>query len=166
MKLIKIYFVIILIFSCSCTANISKDELPKSTLIKVKFPIKKSNILYQFYEEFGFGETCIHTRSLFRVDSFKINNNWKKLPMLKKDINKIRLIPNKIDTLKNKEIVVKYSYKTYFDDISLISKEYIKDSSFNKKVGLLKGYYKIEDDKFLIFDDNKKIMYYEEHSCN
>lgn len=166
MRLKQPYAILFLLLLVSCvTTTKENDKLPKSSLIK-GYDVSNDDILYQFYEEFGFDEICTHTRSYFKVENFKTKEGWVKLPMSKKDVLKLRLIPNKIDTLKGKTLDVKYAYKLFFDDISLDRKEHVNDTDpFENEISLEKGYYKIDGSTFLIYNTNNRI-YYEEHYCN
>ena len=167
--MIKKRFPILVLFvllqvSCIKT-NEKENKLPNSNLIK-GYDVKSEDIFYQFYEEFGFDEVCIHNRAYFKIENFKLDNNWKKLPISKNDLSKLKLIPNKIDTLEGNSLRIKYSHKLFFDDISLVRKEFISENSFDNILGLSEGYYKIENSNSFMIYTKKNMIYYEEHYCS
>ena len=169
LKIIRIKYSIFLLFYSflffSCEEKRNEDKLePKPSLV-TSHKIEVNQILYQFYEQYGFTDVCIHSRTYFKVKEFSPNSEWKKLPINKEGYLKLNLIPNKIDTLKGSSFSVIYNYKDVFSDISLSSFEYIEDSTFKQTVSLLNGYYRINKGVFEVFNSNENTIYFEEHNC-
>ncbi|MEL6658352.1 MAG: hypothetical protein AAFR36_17960, partial [Bacteroidota bacterium] len=110
-------------------------------------PLKNSayDIIYQYYEKFGFTEVCEHNRMLIRSDSVsKLLVNWNALPVSKEDVILINQIANKIDTLSSSlTYSIYYRHKDYFSDVMLTNAEYVENglTADSLNLNLEMGYY-------------------------
>ncbi|MEL6850491.1 MAG: hypothetical protein AAFP92_18365 [Bacteroidota bacterium] len=153
------------LLACNSNENGDAEFLPHPGYIK-GYEIEKDQILYQYFEKFGFTDICIHIRSYFAVENWSITDGWKELPMTSKDISKVNSIPNKIDSLESDVLSIFYQDKDFFADISLSSDEFIRDTVFAKTINLKQGYYRLTESTFEVYDSNSGAIYYENHSCD
>lgn len=152
------------ILSCKEKIKKQKESFLSSLLIN-EYKIKPNAILYQYYEKYGFTDICIHTRAYFKYTNFKKEKNWKKLPLSTTDIKLINSFPNKIDSIKNNYSVL-YQKKDFYDGIMIETKEHIKDTVFNKRLDLTKGYYKITKNTLEVYNPKTNTLYYEYYKCD
>ena len=166
MKLNNVYIILVLVLVfISCNSNNDDGrKMPKSSFI-IGYEVHEDQILYQYYEKFGFTDICVHTRSYFTAKDFSVTNEWMPLPMTKKDRLRINSIPNRIDSLPDDSFLVIYNHKNFFSDISLDSKEFIRETTFEKKINLRNGFYRINKTIFEVYNDKDDVIYYEYHSC-
>jgi hypothetical protein len=155
----------LLIISILVSCNSRNNNVPESKFIK-SIEVPESQILYQYYEKYGFTDVCIHSRSYFRVKDFQLDSQWRKLPVSNSDIFKINSIGEKVDTFTGANFPIIYRYKYFFSDISLDSREFIKDTTFDEDVDVFNGYYRVTKSSFEIYCKERGTVYYEYHECN
>lgn len=156
--------VIFLMLSCER----DKIGLPEVTDV-IGMDISEENLVYQFYEKFGFTDLCEHHRILLEVDSFKVNETWQRLPISDESLIAMNSLSNKIDTIFNQNnFAVYYKEKASFSDILLVQGEYVKKGKEKDflSLNLQKGYYKLLRDTICIYDAARQFLYYEIHSCD
>lgn len=162
----KAFYILVFLVIVSCSANDHKNsKLPSKTFIN-GYEIKSEQILYQFFEKFGFTDICIHSRSYFKINKFSATDDWKPLPMNAEDVRKANSIPNKIDSLNASDFSIIYQNKDFFSDINLELEEFVKDTIFDLKIDLSMGYYRIGKDKIEIYNHENSTIYLEYHSCD
>jgi hypothetical protein len=169
--MILLLFSQILFFGCASNEAIDKLTVPNkkrdNQLTKYNF---KAEILYQFYENFGFTDVCINYRVLYSLQAneftkIKEKNKWKALPISKKDLEKINDITNKVDTVivTNKYNVI-YREKYIFADIRNEATEFVikEDKCF---INLMQGYYSFSDSSLTIYNKENNLLYHELYFC-
>ena len=161
----NLLFIFLLVSCGTHNSSEKKSILPDKSLV-ADYNIGTDQILYQYYEKFGFTDLCVHHRTLFYVHENIKLNNWNKLPMLEADINKVNSLHNKLDSLNGDSISVVYNYKNVFSDISLKLEEYFKDTIFDKELALTDGYYRINSTVFELYNPGNKTIYLEYHECD
>lgn len=163
----KIYYLLIGLFLLGCE-NPNKDnvEFPINTSFNEK--VMNNNIVYQFYEKFGFTDICIHHRIVVKVEEFNPTSEWYFLPIPDSIVKRINNISNKVDKVGSKTYSTFYKDKEAFTDITIESKEYIKESVSAKDIelSLENGFYKYENNTIKIYDPIKKLLYIEVHTCD
>jgi hypothetical protein len=149
----------------SCSPHVKEEKLPDVHNVR-QYKVAEKHVIYQYYEEYGFTDVCKHMRLCAIADSMQIDKQWKKLPLTAPDLQKINQIGNKIDKVKSDSISVVYMHKQFFQDISIVSEEYVKDSLPFQKISLRNGYYKLHDETLEVFIPQTKILYVEHYACD
>jgi hypothetical protein len=146
----------------SCPKN---DNELNMDLISLK-NISNNDVVYQFYEKFGFTETCEHYRNLYYCRTKIDIAEWHKLPISNNHLMQINLLSNKVDTLKTASIIsTRYKYANFFDDISLKKSEFITKAS-DIFIDTENGFYYYDKVSYKIYNPQASKMYEEVHTCN
>jgi hypothetical protein len=141
------------------------ENQPDYSLME-EFGIDSSEIVYQYYQEFGFTDVCEDLRLISKQPiASGLQNN---LPLTQKDLAVINSFPNKRDSLQDRIIIGNSAARSAQQDIESRFLEYIQDSSlvFQLKEG---EYEIIQTDTssiLKIFDSINKLLYIEVHRCN
>lgn len=168
MNLKKLKYIIsltILLGLFSCGRNIENNNTPKLNLAK-EFGIDSVQLKYQYYQKFGFTETCEDLRMVSKPNETpKLN---KTLPIESNDLEKINNFSNKTDKIKGEIISFKSNLRNKFYDIELEFTEFIKNSSLIIKLN--KGKYEITETELSstlkVFDNESGLLYIESHKCD
>jgi len=164
LTLTKIYLAFLVLVSC----NTSSKKQSKNNITDISqligYKVEAKEIIYQYYEKYGFTDLCIHNRTYFVKENFKVNEQWKRMPLNELDIVRLNSIEEKVDTIQKGNIT--YEYKSFFEDIKIKSTEYRKDTVFKNQLDLKNSYYKISDYSFEIYNPKNKTIYFEYHFCN
>ncbi len=74
----------VLFFSCN-QYDSSWAKTLDLTLIPA-YNIDQDQLIYQYYEKFGFTDICIHHRSYFILENFSPTQEWKVTPITQEDL--------------------------------------------------------------------------------
>jgi hypothetical protein len=165
----KLFFILIVItngFLQSC--NSETEEAETVQLSGMHTPgIKKQDVLYQFYQRYGFTDVCIHRRTLYKTNLNEGSlKGWKQLPMTKGDIEKVNGLENKVDKINGTDFRIIYRQRKRFEDIELEQSEFKNTGSVQPGSLFKTGLYKVNDTVFLLYDTNANLIYQEEHFCD
>lgn len=149
----------IICFLFGCQGD--KSKLKCDTNLIEEKNVKENNIIYQYYEKFGFTDVSKHYRSLYTIDNFVLPEKLDKLPIKKSDLLFINALSNKIDKIDSRKIKIPYQFKDRFNDIMLDNFEYY-DSSFKiNSISLKNGFYELNKNGFKIYNPQTKTIYSE-----
>ena len=157
-----------LALATKCSDGPEQGDLPNLSILNEQgFQADSLNILYQFYEEYGFTDIGTHERVLIKKEDLTperlIEKGFQKLPINQQDLDKANSIEGKGDDLYLPTLLVNYPYwKSFSHDIRNIFGEYnaIPDSVY--KIDLSEGgYYKITDTSILIYESQRQLLYTE-----
>ena len=161
--LLRLSLIIVITFSCS--SNNTDSHTPNYSLIK-EFEIDSTKLTYQYYQAFGFNETCEDLRLVFNTNKKVELRN--QLPINQSDLKRINEFDNKIDKLVDDSISFAHNSRAAFKDIEIDFIKYIKDSSVS--VTLQKGTYELEIKEFKsmlkVYDEETNNLYIEIHRCD
>lgn len=141
------------------------EDQPDYNLIE-EFGIDSSELVYQYYQSFGFTDLCEDLRLISKQPIAPgLQNN---LPLTQEDLSVINSFPNKSDSLQEKIILGNLEARSAQQDIESRFLEYIPDSSLAFQ--LMEGEYEIiqTDTSAIIriFDSINKLLYIEVHRCD
>lgn len=162
-NILVLVFGVLLVLVISCDEEVKQEKLPEIVLVD-SLNINPNNIVYQYYEKFGFTDVCTHYRVLLKNDTEE-RSSWKKLPFKVGDLKKINQMSNKVDPISGEIYNPKFRKKDVFDDILLERKEFFAEDSL-KSLNLLHGFYQVGESFFKIYDEKNKVLYVEIHVCN
>ncbi len=74
-----------------CNSELERTDLPNMDLA-IEFQIDTTNLIYQYYQKYGFTDLCEDLRMVSRLESSP--GLQKKLPMSADDLAEINSIPN------------------------------------------------------------------------
>ena len=163
----KLILGIIVIVFClfGCEKNNKIDNKPDINLA-TEFKIDSIQLVYQYYQKFGFTDTCEDIRMVSKLkDSPKFR---KKLPINKNDLKKINSFLNKTDSINGTHISFRSNTRNKFYDIELDFIEFNSDSLLTVK--LINGEYEIiqtdSTSTLKVFDKESGLLYVESHRCD
>lgn len=149
--------------SCD-TSTVIRNEPDIS--LATEFGLDSTQLFYQYYQKFGFGETCEDIRMLCKAQEpqrFK-----KSLPISDDDLKKINQFPNKVDSINGATISLAKNTRREFQDIELDFAEFSLDSL--PTIQLTKGGYEIIETEWsstlIINDIESGLLYVEAHRCD
>ena len=160
-----LYLSLLTVITFSCSSNQTDSRTPNYTLIK-EFEIDSTKLTYQYYQAFGFNETCEDLRLVFNTNQeVELRNN---LPINPNDLKRINEFDNKIDKLVGDSISFSHNSRATFNDIEIDFIKYVKDSSVSVK--LQKGTYELKIEEFesslKVYDKESNNLYIEIHRCD
>jgi len=151
------------IFGCTDSQKI--ENQPNFTLSQ-EFGIDSTEVVYQYYQQFGFTDLCEDLRLISRqpiVPDFE-----KALPISPEDLAIIAEFPNKADLFQEKIVIGNREARSVNQDIELDFLEYIPDSSlvFQFQDGAYEIAQTDTSSILKIFDSIHKLLYIEVHRCD
>lgn len=163
-KNILILLIVGLVLS-SCSTS-SKNEQKPNLHLAIEFGIDSSQLVYQYYQKFGFTDLCEDLRMVSKLnESPKLKNT---LPISADDLKTINDFTNKVDSIDGSRISFESNSRGHFHDIEIDFIEYSSDSLLTIK--LTKGEYEIIQTDFTsilkIFDSESGLFYVESHKCD
>lgn len=163
MKKILVY-VVIIFFLLNCTAKEDKTNIANYKLAE-DFGIDSVDLIYQYYQKFGFTDLCEDLRMVSQKSLIKLN---KKLPIDSNDLKIINNFPNKTDKINGKKLSFNSTLRQQFKDIELVFIEFKQDSML--LLSLENGEYEIKETKWnstlKIYDNESGLYYIEIHQCD
>lgn len=158
-------FAVIFLVITGCTGSQKNENLPDYELIE-EFGIDSTELVYQYYQQFGFTDLCEDLRIISKQTSSP--GLEKDLPISPEDLAVIAEFSNKGDTFEEKIVIGNWKARSPNQDIENVFLEYIPDSllEFNSRVG--KYEIKISDSGSIlkIYDREAKLLYIEVHRCD
>ena len=153
-------------FTTSCSSDNSLDFNKPNIKLAQKFHLDSINLMYQYYQKFGFHETCEDLRMVSKAQkklSFK-----KDLPISLTDLKIINDFSNKADQLKGDKISFSTNTRNVFYDIEIDYVNYTNDSLL--QVGLSNGSYELKHSDLnlilKVYDKDSDLYYIEMHQCD
>lgn len=165
---LSIILLITLLNSCGLapsSENSSKPEFSPNVKLALEFKVDSNQLLYQYYQKFGFTDLCEEIRMISKYEStFDL---MKQLPLEANDLLIINSFLNKADSIGGDTLAFQTSNRHLFRDIELEFSEFKK--SRVPIIGLKKGSYEIiqtEKSSILrIYNPQSKLFYLEVHRC-
>lgn len=156
---------IILLWLASCGTSTKQDNAPNMSFV-MEFGIDSTQLLYQYYQKFGFTDVCEDLRMVAKLnESPKLGKN---LPINDEDLKTINNFSNKVDRIESSTISFKSNPRSQFYDIELNFIEFVTDSTLTVK--LKTGEYEITQTEststLKVFDSDSKLLYIEIHKCD
>jgi hypothetical protein len=168
MKLITLLNISLLAFglmSCNTSTNHVRKNEPDMSLA-TEFGFDSTQLIYQYYQKFGFGEMCEDIRMLCKAQ--EPQNFKKSLPISDDDLKKINQFPNKVDSINGAAISLVKNTRREFQDIELDFTEFSLDSL--PTIQLANGEYEIIETEWsstlIIYDVESGLLYLESHRCD
>lgn len=131
-----------------------------------EFGIDSTELVYQYYQQFGFTDLCKDLRIISKQTSSP--GLEKVLPISPENLAAIAKFSNKEDVFEEKIVIGNWKARRPNQDIENVFLEYIPDSSlaFNSKIGEYE--IKILDSGSIlkIYDREAKLLYIEVHRCD
>ncbi len=156
--------VIALGFSGCGTSN--KNESEPNMNLAVEFGIDSTQLVYQYYQKFGFTDVC---EDLRMISKLKDSPEFKKrLPITEDDLKTINEFSNKVDSIKGSQISFESNPRNQFYDIELDFIEFSSDSVLT--IQLTNGEYEIIQTELTstlkVFDRESGLLYVESLRCD
>lgn len=124
-KLAGTFIILFSISLINCSTKISNHNIPNYVLSN-KFGIDSSNIIYQYYQKYGFTDLCEDVKMIAKTDDSPLLTS--KLPINSSDLKKLQTQSNR-DYLTDTLQLFKYNNRQYQKDVELEYLEYIQDST-------------------------------------
>jgi hypothetical protein len=149
----------------SCEPSAKNDNKPDMNLA-MEFGIDSTQLVYQYYQKFGFTDICEDLRMVSKMtESPNLN---KKLPINADDLMTINEFSNKVDSIKCSTISFTSNTRGQFYDMELDFVEFSPDSLLT--IQLTDGEYEIIQTELTstlkIFDSELGLFYVESHRCD
>lgn len=156
----SIFFVIM-----GCTGSKKNESLPDYELI-VEFGIDSTELVYQYYQQFGFTDLCEDLRIISKQTSSP--GLEKDLPISLEDSAVIAKFSNKGNVFEEKIVIGNRKARRQNQDVENVFLEYIPDSLlvFNPKVGEYEINILDSGSILKIYDSEAKLLFIEVHRCD
>ena len=149
----------------SCGTRTKNENKPNMNLV-MEFGIDSTQLVYQYYQKFGFTDVCEDLRMVTELKNSPEFN--KRLPIDMGDLKIINEFSNKVDSIKGSTISFTSNSRIQFYDIELDFIEFSTDSLLT--IHLNKGEYEIIQTELTstlkIFDSESGLLYIESHRCD
>ena len=159
-------FSILLIFLVACgNQENTKTNIPNFNIAN-EFGIDSTELVYQYYQKYGFAETCEDIRMVSKPN--EPLDFEKTLPITKEDLEIINAFENKADSLMGNKINLSRNTRDVFYDIEQEFLEFGNPDSI--RLSLTKGYYQISTSNLMntlkVYDSNSGLLYIEVQRCD
>jgi len=149
----------------ACNDSPKIENRPNFTLSQ-EFGIDSTELVYQYYQQFGFSDLCEDLRF---VTKQLVEPSFKNvLPLSPEHLAIIAEFPNKGDLVREKIVIGNREARSVNQDIELDFLEYIPDSTLIFQ--LQEGSYEIVQSDtssiLKIYDTIHKLLYIEVHRCD